>query len=81
MATTLLLARSGECFVLGSTPVWVDPRIAVALATAWRDLHGQPDGMPFGITPMGGEEELCRLPTGEGLGVIVRRTYVRVFGS
>lgn len=32
MATTLLLARSGECFVLGSTPVWVDPRIAVALA-------------------------------------------------
>ena len=35
MGTTLLLAWSGETFVLSATPIWVRP-VAMALAVAQR---------------------------------------------
>jgi hypothetical protein len=33
MGQTILLARNGETFVLGSTPIWVRP-LAVAVSVA-----------------------------------------------
>lgn len=39
MGTTLLLAWSGETFMLSATPIWVRP-VAIALAVAQRGQHG-----------------------------------------
>ena len=39
MGTTLLLAWSGETFVLSSAPIWVQP-VAVALSMAQGGIHG-----------------------------------------
>jgi len=36
MGTTLLLARSGETFMLSNTPIWVRP-VAVGLSVASQD--------------------------------------------
>ena len=39
MGVTLLLAWSGESFMLSATPIWVRP-VAVALSVAQEGLHG-----------------------------------------
>ena len=41
MGQTILLARAGETFVLGSTPIWVQPLVAaLAVQQPGEALHG-----------------------------------------